>query len=182
MIAKLFDIKKTNNKGKGLFAKEDILKGTIICFECKKDQVINKKDFNKLVKSKRKSILEYAYTRKDGSVLTPCDETIFLNHSCNSNILDTGKNFDIVVKDIKKGEEATYDYRTFYENSNFSLDCNCGEENCCHTIRCIHPIQKELQEFWNRKINGSIPLIKKVKQPLMDEILKQRKDLIYIFR
>ena len=37
--------------------------------------------------------------------------------------------FDIVVGDIKKGEEATYDYRDFYDD--VKMPCNCGEENCC---------------------------------------------------
>jgi hypothetical protein len=181
MIAKLFEIKETKNRGKGLFAKKLIPKGTIICFECNNDKIIPKLEFDKLSNKVKGEILEHAYIRKDGSVLNPCDETIYLNHSCNSNILDAGKGFDIIVKDIKKGEEATYDYRVFYEDRSFSMNCSCGENNCCRVIRCIHPVPKELKSFWNKKIKESLSLIKKVEQPLKKEILNQRKDIKDLF-
>jgi nucleoside-diphosphate-sugar epimerase len=58
-------------------------------------------------------ILKYAYRKADSSYFLPYDEIIYLNHSCNANILDSGKGFDIVVRDISRGEEATYDYRSF---------------------------------------------------------------------
>ena len=35
MLAKLFEVKDTGGKGKGLFAKEMVLKGIVISFECK---------------------------------------------------------------------------------------------------------------------------------------------------
>jgi hypothetical protein len=34
MFAKLFDLKDAGGKGKGLFAKEMVAKGTVISFEC----------------------------------------------------------------------------------------------------------------------------------------------------
>jgi SET domain-containing protein len=34
--------------------------------------------------------------------------------------------FDIVVRDIKKGEELTYDYRDFYDD--IKMQCHCGEK------------------------------------------------------
>ena len=55
---------------------------------------------------------KYGYTKADGSYLVPCDEINYLNHSCNASVLDSGRGFDIVVKDIAKGEEATHDYRS----------------------------------------------------------------------
>jgi len=164
MIAKLFEIKKTSNKGKGLFSKKLVPKGTIICFECKNCKVLSEEKFNKMSEKEKEVFSEHAYRRKDGSFLMPCDETKFLNHSCNSNILDSGKGFDIVVKDIKKGEEATYDYRVFYDDLN--MLCNCGESNCCKIVTCKHPVPKGLKQFWLKKINFALKLANKVEQPL----------------
>ena len=169
MIAKLFEIKDTKNKGRGLFAKKYIQKGTIICFECKNCEVRSKKEISRMSKQDKEIFLEFAYQRKDGSFLNPCDETKFLNHSCNSNILDTGKGFDIVVRGIKKGEEATYDYRVFYDK-NFRMLCNCGERNCCKVVTCKHPVLEELNQFWMKKIDSSLKFVNKVGQPLKKEL------------
>ena len=115
MLTKLFEVKNTGNKGKGLFAKVPIPKGTIVSFECPKCLRISKDDFKFILTNNEKSlILRYAYRKADGSYLLPCDEIIYLNHSCNAKILGSEKGFDIVVKDIAKGEEATYDYRSFF--------------------------------------------------------------------
>jgi uncharacterized protein len=168
MIAKLFELRKTRNKGVGLFAKEFIPKGTIICFECNNCMAFSKKEYNKMSEKEKEVFSEHAYRRKDGSFLMPCDETKFLNHSCNSNILDTQKGFDIVVKCIEKGEEATYDYRVFYDN--LRMPCNCGETNCCKIVTCKHPVPKELKQFWEEKINSALKLANKVNQPIKEEI------------
>jgi hypothetical protein len=37
---------------------------------------------------------KYGCRKADGSHLLPCDEIIYLNHSCNANILDSEKGFD----------------------------------------------------------------------------------------
>jgi len=171
MIAKLFEVKETKDKGKGLFANVFIPTGTIICFECEKCKVLSKKEISELDKTKRNFVLEHAYTRKDGTYLMPCGEEIYLNHSCNSNILDSGLGFDIVVRNINIGEEATYDYRQFYDDSSYEMICNCKEKNCCKIVKCIHPVPKELRNFWNVKIKKSLTLINTVNQPLKNTSL-----------
>lgn len=176
MIAKLFEVKETKNRGKGLFAAVFIPAGTIICFECKNCKVSSQEEISKLDEPKRSFLLEHAYKRDDGNYLIPCGYEIYLNHSCNSNILDSGLGFDIVVRDINIGEEVTYDYRQFYEDSSYELICFCNEENCSKIVRCIHPIPEELKNFWNNKIKKTLPLIKQVPQPLKQELLNNSED------
>lgn len=43
MLTKLFEIRETKNRGKGLFAKEFVPRGTIALFECQQC----KKDFKR---------------------------------------------------------------------------------------------------------------------------------------
>ncbi|MDD4013729.1 MAG: SET domain-containing protein [Candidatus Omnitrophica bacterium] len=170
MLAKLFDVKETKDKGKGLFAKEFIPKGTIVCFECKKCKSLTAAElgFDKMSEAEKMKLLDWAYRKKDGTFVAPCDETKYINHSCNANVLGTEFGFDIAVRDIKKGEEATYDYRDFYDD--VKMPCMCGEPNCCKVVTFMHPVPEELKEFWDKKVNSALKLVNKVKQPLNEAL------------
>ncbi len=176
MLAKLFEVKDAGNKGKGLFAKEPIPKGIIVSFECNDCIKISKYDFEFMLTNNEKClILRYGYRKADGSHFLPCDEIIYLNHSCNANILDSGKGFDIVVKDVARLEEATYDYRSFFFQGSEEFECICGEDNCCKIVRSVHdrhnPQRSKLIEFWKRRVDAALICIDKVDQPLNDELL-----------
>lgn len=178
------DLKKsrTRQKGFGIFAEKRIPKGTITCFECSKcHRFYSKPDLDTVSAPLRKRILKYSYEREDGILLFPCDDVIYINHSCNANTLGTGHGFDIAVRDIEKGEEITYDYRMFYENKWRSDDyytkfaCQCGEPNCVGEVRFIGPRHnpgRVLIEEWKRKISSSLRHMLKVDQPLWPELLK----------
>ena len=176
MIAKLFDIRETKTKGKGLFAKRFIPIGTIVCFECNKCRKRTVEDIQNLSKKELEWVLDHEYKDKTSLFSDVCDKTIlFLNHSCNANILFCDDGFDIVVKDLKKGEEATYDYRVFYDNLN--MPCHCGEDNCCKMITCKHPIPKKLKQFWLKKIHFALKLANTVEQPLQEALEQRSLDL-----
>jgi uncharacterized protein len=84
-------------------------------------------------------VFKYGYRKEDGSHLLPCDEIIYLNHSCNANILDSGKGFDMVIRDMARDEEATYDYRCFPRDSDeFEFECMCNEDDCCRVVKSIY--------------------------------------------
>ncbi len=171
MIAKLFDIRETKNKGLGLFAITSIPAGTIVCFECDRCKKRTEEDITKLPKKELEWVLNYEYKDKTGLFSDVCDKTIlFLNHSCNANTLYCDKGFDIVVKDIKKGEEATYDYRVFYDQLN--MICHCGEENCCKIVTCKHPIPKKLKQFWHEKIHSALKIVNTIEQPLKGTLVQ----------
>lgn len=172
MLAPLFILKKTKGKGYGLFAKQDIPKGTVVFYECSQCTVIPKNKFDKMTKAQKEKLLFHAYTRKDGSVVNPCGDSVYMNHSCNPNILDTGKGFDVAVRDIKKGREATYDYRVFYDKD-WGFECACGSENCCGTFTCRRPLAPGVKSFWKKAIDPAIKLIPRVPQPLKGQFLKE---------
>lgn len=168
MIIPAVEVKETENMGKGVFAKEFIPKGTITCFECIKCRIFSEKEFNKLPDKEN----VYIYRKKDGTFLEPCDETKYLNHSCNANTLNYDGMFDVAVRDINKGEEITFDYRVFYDYPRDEFACNCRESNCCKVVKFIHPAPKELQKLWDERLNSALKLINKVRQPLKNFLLK----------
>lgn len=65
----------------------------------------------------------------------------FANHSCDANCSSEKWNVDgetrialIAIKDIKKGQEITFDYRWQYEAGVTSRECLCHTEKCNGTI------------------------------------------------
>ncbi|HOH56812.1 MAG: SET domain-containing protein [Smithella sp.] len=173
MIARLIEVRETKNRGRGVFAKEFIPKGTIICFECRQCRVLTADElgFYQMSEKEKMALLDWAYRKEDGTFVAPCDETRYLNHSCNANILGTDYGFDIVVENIRKGEEATYDYRDFYDE--VKMPCYCGEKNCCKVVDFKHPISEELRHFWAVKVNAALKLVNQVSQPLKEELKKK---------
>jgi uncharacterized protein len=171
MYAKLFVVKETGNKGKGLFSKQLIPKGTISGFECEQYEVLTGIDPEKMSQKEKDELLLRAYRRKDGSFVAPSDVSRYMNHSCDANILDSGRGFDLVVRDIQEGEEATFDYRCFYDDMN--MPCYCGAKNCCKIVTCVHPIPDELARFWTKRVDAALKRVNDVPQPLKEE-LKER--------
>lgn len=179
MIADLFVVKRCPRYGKGekgLFATQFIPKGTIVQFLCKRCKTWSVKEMAGLSKPRILQILTHEYPTKH------CDGRLgYINHSCNPKIMETKNGFDIVVKDIAKGEEATEDYRIFNEEKVIEGGCKCGEKNCMKNTTYRSPAPKKLRRFWDNEIHSAIRLIPKVKQPLKNKLLKEHPELGYLF-
>jgi hypothetical protein len=176
MLAKLFELEDAGGKGKGLFAKELIPQGTVVSFECTQCRRISEDDFASIPTKEKSFIFKYGYRKAYGSYLLPYDEIIYLNHSCNANILDSGKGFDIVVRNIAGSEEATYDYRSFPRDSDeIGFECMCSEDNCCRVVKSIddhaEAQRSELMKYWKGRVDAALICIGKIdQQPLRDKL------------
>lgn len=120
----------SNINGIGLFADEDVSRGTIIW---KNNPELSFVKFSQYEWNRRerelseeclKQIKKYGYKykkdyKKDENYYIDLDNTRFVNHSRNPNIAEDGIGNDIAVKDIKKGEEILIDYTTFYDTDFF---------------------------------------------------------------
>tara|TARA_B100002019_G_C21108168_1_gene517014 strand:+ start:65 stop:544 length:480 start_codon:yes stop_codon:yes gene_type:complete len=61
----------------------------------------------------------------------------FINHSCNPNCevdIIKGKIWILAARDIKKGEELSYDYAFSFDKDFKQFPCKCGSKNCCGYI------------------------------------------------
>jgi uncharacterized protein len=58
----------------------------------------------------------------------------YFNHSCNGNVGFNENGDFVTIRNIKVGEELTYDYGLAESNPEFSMQCNCGSTNCRHLI------------------------------------------------
>jgi len=58
-------------------------------------------------------------------------EDFFINHSCNANVwFHSTENKFLARRDIKLGDEITYDYGTTECNPKWGMDCLCGLPMC----------------------------------------------------
>ena len=95
--------------------------------------------------------LEDRYLQIDKKLyFNPFGNTInFLNHSCDPNtgiIIKENEIYLIAIKDIKKGEEITFDYSTTMDEDDWTMVCNCGSENCRGIIKDFKYLPTPIQE------------------------------------
>ena len=96
--------------------------------------LLSKKEADKLYE---KSPVTYLFGLGDGSmVIDGHSMTMFVNHSCDSNCeteeID-GRVYVVATRNIKAGEEITYDY-CLYDGGEDEAACNCGSKECRLTM------------------------------------------------
>lgn len=139
--SEFIEIRESKIHHKGAFAVKNIPKGTEIIeyvgnklskkeSEKRCDEILedSKKDTN------NGAVYIFELNRKtdiDGSV--PWNTAKYINHSCSPNAEaenEDGKRIWITaLRDIKKGEEVTYNYGYSIDNYK-EHPCKCGSENC----------------------------------------------------
>lgn len=67
----------------------------------------------------------------------------YINHSCNPSAGIKGSVTFIALRDIKKGEEVTFDY-SISEDTLWEMPCNCGAKNCRGVIRGIQYLPEKI--------------------------------------
>jgi len=70
---------------------------------------------------------------KNGNVIDGHGLAAFINHSCDPNCETDeikGEIWIIAIRDIRPGEELTYDYNLFDGEENDPALCFCGAKNC----------------------------------------------------
>ena len=138
----MWEVRKSKIHSKGVFAKKNIKKNTQII------EYIGEK-ITKAEGDRRSSvrIKKFTNSRQSGSVyifelnkkydidgFVNRNKAKFINHSCNPNcevdILD-GKIWISSIKNIKKGEELSYDYGYTFDKEDYRDHiCKCGSKNC----------------------------------------------------
>lgn len=81
-----------------------------------------------------------------------------INHSCNPN---TGLKFTpkgiflVAIRDVKIGDEITWDYSSTLFGSSWKMKCDCREENCRRIIGDFTLLDRRIQQKYLRL--GIIP-------------------------
>ena len=130
---KLYKIKKSNIDNRGLYAAKDIKDRTKIIEY--KGRIITKKQVEENSKfDNEKAIYLFNINKKydlDGDF--KYNTARLINHSCDPNceVYGTGlKVWVYAIRDIKKGEELTYDYGFGFDQDYRDFPCKCRSKKC----------------------------------------------------
>jgi SET domain-containing protein len=130
---KLYKVKKSEIDNYGLYAVKDIKDRTRIIEY--KGKILTKKQVEENSKfDNDKAIYLFNINKKydlDGDF--KYNTARLINHSCDPNceVYGTGlKVWVYAIRDIKKGEELTYDYGFGYDEYYKDFPCKCGSKNC----------------------------------------------------
>ena len=130
-----YRIKKSDidKKGRGLYATKDIKEGTRIINYIGK--LITKKQTEESDKyDNSKPIYLFTINKRydlDGDF--KYNTARLINHSCNPNCEVAGVGLKVwvyAIRDIKKGEELTYDYGFGFDEGYKDFPCKCRSKNC----------------------------------------------------
>ena len=135
--------RKSDIEGMGLVAMEFIPKGTMVWQMSPEDKVVTYQEW--LKESVEKQRLYYQY--KDKYVLVS-DGSEVLNHSCDPNLWWEGDEKLVARRDIRPGEEITYDYASsdIDERTMPTMKCYCGSVNCRKMITAKDCLDPEFQK------------------------------------
>jgi SET domain-containing protein len=106
---------KSSISGIGLFANQDIIKGDLIWKMTSISVFKITPDKYKALSQIEKDFItdkDYYWLDEHGNYLIPIDDSRFVNHSNNPNIIETDENFCFASRNIKQNEELTIDYKT----------------------------------------------------------------------
>ena len=138
----MWKVKKSKMHGSGLFATDNITKGVkIIEYVGEK---VSKAEGDK--RSERR-IRKYLKSKETGSVYIfelnkkydidgspKYNKARYINHSCDPNCevtINRGKIWIVSIKNIKIGNELSYDYGYEYDKDDYKDHvCKCGAKNC----------------------------------------------------
>jgi SET domain-containing protein len=167
-------VRRSPLSGKGLFATEKIRKGTIIwIWKDENEKVYSRNQFEGFSKRYQSTLLKYG-TEYNGSDLInySLDNSKYWNHSCNPNTAPTcsAMVMDIALRDIRTGEEITFDYSLVQSPSwPLSFKCNCGAKNCRGTIP-TSPLNSDMLDNLFFLAKEAKKNFRKVYQPLLTKL------------
>ena len=148
--------------GYGVFATRLIPRGTMTWVRDRLDQSFSPEDVTELPTAYHDIVLKYSFIDAHSRFVLCWDHARFVNHSCDSNCLSAGYDFEIAVRDIAVGDELTDDYGSL--NLECDFECRCGSPRCRSLIR-----PGDLLAFggeWDRLVAEPFALIPSVPQPL----------------
>ena len=130
---KLYKIKKSKIDKNGLYASCNIKKGTKIIEYKGKIISVNKSKTDPKFDNEKAIYLFNINKRFDLDGDFKFNIARLINHSCDPNCEVFGEGLKVWVyamKDIRKGDELSYDYGFSYDENFKQFPCNCRSENC----------------------------------------------------
>lgn len=121
-------VKETGKYGKGVFAERDFTSK-----ECVLEAQGVVLDWDDIEFGSQEEDTAIQIGPEKYLVPHPLDPAAFINHSCDPNCgikLINSRVLVVSIRDIRAGEEITYNYSTAMDSGNWRMDCLCGSAQC----------------------------------------------------
>ena len=143
------EVKDTQKYGIGAFAGEDIKKGQFI-HTLSGERVSLQECWDRINKEDEALTDPLQIALEEYIDLDEFSRTF--NHSCDANMGLKNESDLFALRDIKKGEELTFDYSTTVgpniPKTEWYMDCSCGSKKCRKIISNVLTIpKKELDSY-----------------------------------
>lgn len=139
------EVKDSPIQGKGLFTEVYVSKATIL-FE-----IMGKRfqhDYDPSLSQQNPNWIGIGH--EEWLELGPGDIAIYLNHSCNPNVIINGKLQLITMKPLKAQEELLLDYSTTELDPYWKMDCGCGADECRKVLHSFQLLPDKLQKKYRK--------------------------------
>jgi hypothetical protein len=128
--------RRSVTQGFGIYATKDLVKGERLAIFG--GMVMPIDEMYQLPEDLQKYTMQIEERFVLGPAAVP-EDTDYFNHSCDPNSGFKGQIFLVAMREIKAGEEITFDYcMTVSESVGsdmvFSMECRCGSPDCRKTI------------------------------------------------
>ena len=141
-------IKDSPIQGRGLFSDIDIKRGEVLC------EIVGEKiqhEYAPELAAQNPNWIGIGY--EEWLMMGPGDIAIFLNHSCNPNVIVNDKLELIAMQPIRKNEELLLDYSTTELDPYWKMECCCGAADCRKILRSFQYLPAELQKKYGKFIS-----------------------------
>jgi len=132
-----FYVADSHIHGKGVFTKRAFKRGEVI--------FIFKGKLIKRVNKTKKDVFAnpMAIGVDKNTWVDPKGFFQYINHSCDPNMGVKGKVTFVALKNIKPGDELTFDYSINEADINWSMKCGCGSRLCRKAIKSTQFLPKK---------------------------------------
>lgn len=132
----------SNINKKGIFAKERIKKGEIVCIKgghiLRREEIFSSSVINSYHPISDEYFLGAISSDEEDNI------KILINHSCSPNCGLRGEITFVAMRDINVDEEITFDY-AFLDNEDYQFQCSCGSPDCRKVVTGFDWKIKKLQ-------------------------------------
>jgi uncharacterized protein len=149
----------TKKYGIGVYAEQDIEKGRMIkIFDGK---IVSREECLKMIEEEKTNMDDPFQIETDSFIILDYLSHAF-NHSCSPNAGMKNDRDLFALKNIKKGEEITYDYSTTVgPHEDWEMKCKCGSNKCRKKIGNITSLSKNTLQYYKK--NGALQRYIKLK-------------------
>ena len=141
-------IKDSFIQGVGVFSGVNLAAGTIL-FEIKGERVVHP-EYDPYLADKNPNWMGIGYC--EWIIMYPNHNGLYVNHSCNPNVIVNDKLQVVTFTPVKAHEELTMDYSTTELDPDWQMECNCGEDNCRKTLRSFQFLPRQIQSKYAKYI------------------------------